>query len=69
MAMNEPIQAGQKSSPSNPPASKPVSLAPLKFEEAVTTLSRVPQHRQHTIDARKGRPASKGRVHKGKSRD
>jgi len=43
--MNEPSQAGQKSSTSHPPASKPVSLAPLKFEEAVTALSRVvPQH-------------------------
>jgi len=68
--MNEPIQAGQKSSISDPPASKPVSLAPLKFEEAVTALSRVvPQHRPRPHDARKERQASKGRVHKGKSRD
>jgi hypothetical protein len=64
--MSESAEAGQKSSP---PASKPVSLAPLKFEDAVAALSRVvPQHHQRPPDARKGRPASKGRVHKGKSR-
>jgi hypothetical protein len=64
--MSEAAQAGQKSSP---PASKPVSLAPLKFEEAVTALSRVaPQHPPRPHDMRKKRPASKGRVRKGKSR-
>jgi len=67
--MDEPIQAGQKSSASHPPASKPVSLAPLKFEDAVTALSRVvPPQRQRTGNERKERPASKGRVRKGKSR-
>jgi hypothetical protein len=65
--MSESAEAGQKSRTSHPPASKPVSLAPLKFEEAVTALSRVvPQHRQLPHDARKERPASKGRVHKRK---
>jgi hypothetical protein len=64
--MSESAESGQKSSTSHPPASKPVSLAPLKFEEAVTALSRVVA--QHPRDARKERPASKGRVHKGKSR-
>ncbi len=68
--MTEPIQAEQKSSISHPSASKPVSLAPLKFEEAVTALSRVvPQHRLRPHDARKECPAPMGRVHKGKSRD
>lgn len=68
--MSKSAEAGQKSSTSHPPASKPVSLAPLKFEEAVTALSRVaPQHPPRPHDMRKERPASKGRVHKGKSRD
>jgi hypothetical protein len=59
--MSEAAQDGQKSSPH---ASKPVSLAPLKFEEAVTALSRVaPQHHE-----RKERSAVNGRVHKGKTR-
>ena len=39
--MSESAKSGQKSSTSHPPASKPVSLAPLKFQEAVTALSRV----------------------------
>jgi len=64
--MNEPAKAGA----SHPPASKPVSLAPLKFEDAVTALSRViPQHLPRPHDERKMRPTSKGSVHKGKLRD
>jgi hypothetical protein len=62
--MNEPAQAGQKSSKTakfgsalHPPASKPVSLAPLKFEEAMTALSRVvpqPHTRPKKPKAKKG---------------
>jgi hypothetical protein len=60
-------EAGQKSSASHPPASKPVSLAPLKFEEAVTALSRVaPQLRQRPGSERPS--AAKGRIRKAKSR-
>jgi hypothetical protein len=40
-----------------------------RFERAVdTVLKSGPMHRQRPIGARKERPASKGRVHKGKSR-
>jgi hypothetical protein len=64
--MSEPIQAGRKSSTSDPPASKPVSLAPLKFEEAVTALSRVvPQHRQRLHTGPKKPKVKKGSVAPG----
>jgi len=40
-----------------------------RFERAVDTVIKSgPQHRQRAHDERKERPASKGRVHKGKSR-
>jgi hypothetical protein len=62
--MIQSAEAGQKSSTSHQPASKPVSLAPLNFEEAVTALSRVvPQHQE-----RKELPPANRRVHKGKTR-
>lgn len=41
-----------------------------RFERAVDTVIKSgPQHRQWPHDERKERPASKGRVHKGKARD
>jgi hypothetical protein len=41
-----------------------------RFERAVdTVIKSAPVHRQRSHDMRKERPASKGRVHKGKSRD
>jgi hypothetical protein len=41
-----------------------------RFERAVDKVIKSgPMHRQRPQDARKERPASKGRVHKGKSRD
>jgi hypothetical protein len=40
-----------------------------RFERAVdAAVKGGPKHRQRPNDERKGRPASKGRVHKGKSR-
>jgi hypothetical protein len=40
-----------------------------RFERAVHVMAKAgPQHRQRPHDERKERPASKGRVHKGKSR-
>lgn len=40
-----------------------------RFERAVdAAIKGGPQHRQRPHDERKERPASKGRVHKGKSR-
>jgi hypothetical protein len=60
--MNELAKAGQKPSEtaSHPPASKPVSLAPLKFEEAMTALSRVvPQRPGNEV---KEHPPSKKHV-------
>jgi hypothetical protein len=45
------------------------SNAWARFERAVdTVIKHGPMHRQRPHDARKERPASKGRVHKGKSR-